>query len=84
MVANSDGPGFERMTPMEVSTGKFRCRVLCLFISGGSFLAMTLAGCDSENKVEMSPETKKAVFASKIGDPSKFVKPGKTPVGKRR
>lgn len=70
---------------MEVSTERFRRRFLCLFISGGSFLAGTFAGCGgSENALELSPEAKKAVLTSKIGDPSKFVKPGKGPVGKRR
>jgi hypothetical protein len=68
---------------MEVSTEKFRRRFLCLLISGGSFLAGTFVGCGSESKFEMSPETKKAVLTSKIGDPSKFIKP-KSPVGRRR
>jgi hypothetical protein len=70
---------------MRVSTEKFRRRFLCLFISGVNFLAGTFAGCGgSENKFDMSPETKKAVLTSKVGDPSKFIKPGKSPVGKPR
>ncbi len=67
-----------------VSTEKVR-RLLCLFVTGGCFLAGTLAGCGgSENTVELSPEAKKSVLTSKVGDPSKFIKPGKIRVGKRR
>jgi len=73
------------MTPMQVSTDRVRRRFLCLLMSGGSLLAWSMAGCGtSESKVEMDPEAKKTILQSKIGDESKFVKPGKGPVGKRR
>ena len=63
-----------------VSTEKVR-RLLCLFVSGGCFVAGTLAGCGgSESPIELSPEAKKSVLTSKVGDPSKFIKPGQIPV----
>jgi hypothetical protein len=72
------------MTVVLVSTKKVR-RLLCLFVTGGCFLAGTLAGCGgSENQLELSPEAKKSVLTSKVGDPSKFIKPGQNPGGKRR
>jgi hypothetical protein len=59
---------------MQVSDDMVRRHFLCLLLSGGSFLA----GCgSSENKLEVSAETRKGAVASKIGDVSKFVKPGK-------
>jgi hypothetical protein len=84
LVATRDRPGFRGMTPMQVSTVTVRRRFLGLLISGGGFLAWSIAGCGpSENKVEMDPDAKKSVLQSKVGDPSKFVKPGKGPVGRR-
>jgi hypothetical protein len=60
---------------MQVPTDTVRRRFLCLLMSGGSLITWSMVGCgESENKVEMSPEAKKAVFTSKIGDESKFLK----------
>jgi hypothetical protein len=73
------------MTPMQESTDTVRRRFLFLLMSGGSFLAWSILGCGtSENKIEMTPETKKSILSSKIGDPSKFIKPGRSTSGKSR
>jgi hypothetical protein len=69
---------------MQVSTDLVRRRFLGLLMSAGSFLSCSLAGCGtSESKVEMSPDARRAIMASKIGDPSRFVKPGKGRVSRR-
>jgi hypothetical protein len=69
---------------MQVSTDPLRRRFLGLLMSAGGFLSWSMAGCGtSERKVEMDPQAKKSIMASKIGDPSKFVKPGKGKGGRR-
>ena len=70
---------------MRESTGSVRRRqFLALSVSGAGFLAWSMAGCGTgENTLELDPDAKKSVLQSKIGDPSKFVKPGKGRVGKR-
>ena len=69
---------------MQVSTDPIRRRFLGLLMSGGSFLAWSIAGCGtSQSEVEMDPDTKKGVRASKIGDESKFVKSRKGTGGRR-
>ena len=63
---------------MQVSTDPLRSRFLGLVISAGGFLSWSMAGCStSESKVEMDPDAKQSIRASKIGDESKFVKRGK-------
>ena len=58
-----------------------RRRLTCLALSVAVFLGVSFVGCgSSENKVELTPEAKQAVNKTKVGDPSKFVKPK----GKRR
>jgi hypothetical protein len=85
MCTTRDSSGFERITPVRLSTAKFHLRCLFVIISGGSFLAGTLAGCgSSETKLELTPEVKKNVLTSKIGDPSRFIKTGKKAVGKAK
>jgi hypothetical protein len=69
---------------MQVSTDMVRRRFLGLMMSAGCFLTWSVAGCGtSESKVEMDPDAKKSIMASKIGDPSKFVKRGKGAGGRR-
>jgi hypothetical protein len=71
------------MAPMKVSRDvRAPQRLLCLGLSGAMFVAVSMVGCGSgENVYELTPEAKKSVNASKIGDPSKFVKPK---AGRRR
>jgi hypothetical protein len=84
IVAKSTSPHFEGMIPMQVSTDTGRRRFLGVLMSGGSFLAWSIAGCGtSESKVEITADAKKAIMANKIGDPSKFVKPGRGRGGRR-
>ena len=65
---------------MQVSTNVARRRFLGTLVSGGSFVVWSLAGCGSnESTVEMTDEAKKAIRASKVGDESKFKKPGRVP-----
>jgi hypothetical protein len=46
-------------------------------MAGGTFVATSFSGCgSSENGIEMTPEAKKAINTKKIGDASKFIKPG--------
>jgi hypothetical protein len=62
-----------------------RRRLLALLISAGGFIAGSVAGCGtSETTTELTPEAKKTVFASKVGDESKFKKTGKGAVGTHR
>jgi hypothetical protein len=52
-----------------------RRRLLGLLASGGGLLGLAAFGCgSSETKYEMSPEAKKALVSTKIGDPTKFKK----------
>jgi hypothetical protein len=75
----------EGVTPMHEPTGPVpRRRFLGLVLSGAGLVAWSIAGCGtSENRFELTEEARKSVMASKVGDPSKFVKPGKSRVGKR-
>jgi hypothetical protein len=82
--ASSKGPHCEGVNPVQMSTDRVRRRFLGLLMSGGGFVAWSVVGCGtSENRFEMTEDAKKSVMASKIGDPSKFVKPGKGRIGKR-
>jgi hypothetical protein len=69
--------GLKGMTPMKASPAAWACpRLCCLTLSGAVVLASLIGGCGpSENKIVLTPEAKKAVMSSKVGDPSKFVKP---------
>jgi len=70
---------------MQEATGPLpRRRFLGLLLSGAGWVAWSIAGCGtSENRIELTEEARKSVRASKVGDPSKFVKPGKRRVGRR-
>ena len=55
-----------------------------LLLSAVGWVACSIAGCGtSENRYELDEEARKSVRASKVGDPSKFAKPGKGRVGRR-
>ena len=70
---------------MQESTGPLsRRRFLGLLLSGAGWVACSIAGCStSENRIELDEEARKSARASKVGDPSRFVKPGKGRVGRR-
>jgi hypothetical protein len=52
-----------------------RRRFLGLLASGSGLLGLAAIGCGSSvTKLEISPQAKKALVASKIGDTSKFKK----------
>lgn len=60
-------------------------RISCSLAIGGLLTASVVTGCgQSESKYELTPEAKKSIVASKVGDPSKFVTPGKRSSGKRK
>jgi hypothetical protein len=62
---------------MDVSGAMVRRQFLCALMAGGTFVATSFSGCgSSENAIEMTPEAKKAINTKKVGDASKFIKPG--------
>jgi hypothetical protein len=61
---------------MRESRAMVRRHFLCTMLSGSGLVAAGLAGCGSSgSQVEMTPDAKKTITASKVGDESKFIKP---------